>query len=154
MIKNIKYGSIYKALTWVPGIITHKKIEHNYHHHIIISIINIKGWCEVLQRIFLCTSLDDKCHQWGQWAALCPRDSRASRSSAKPTLTMVQQDWSGPIQPACLSQITIMGPESRVHLDMPGKSENVLVDTGTTYSLLTSYRSLLLPNLYHLGGYR
>ena len=34
----------------------------------------------------------DKSHQLGHWAALCPRDPRASRSSAKPTLTMVQED--------------------------------------------------------------
>ena len=33
-----------------------------------------------------------KCHQLGHWAALCPRDPRASRSSAKPTLTMFQED--------------------------------------------------------------
>ena len=38
-----------------------------------------------------------KCHQLGHWAALCPRDPqgqvpRASRSSTKPTLTMVQED--------------------------------------------------------------
>ena len=33
-----------------------------------------------------------KCHQLGHWAALCPRDPRASRPSAKPTLTMVQED--------------------------------------------------------------
>ena len=33
-----------------------------------------------------------KCHQLGHWAALCSRDSRASRSSTKPTLTMVQED--------------------------------------------------------------
>ena len=33
-----------------------------------------------------------KCHQLGHWVALCPRDPRASRSSAKPTLTMVQED--------------------------------------------------------------
>ena len=33
-----------------------------------------------------------KCHQLGYWVALCPRDPRASRSSAKPSLTMVQQD--------------------------------------------------------------
>ena len=33
-----------------------------------------------------------KCHQLGHWAALCPQDPRASRSSAKPTLTMVQED--------------------------------------------------------------
>ena len=33
-----------------------------------------------------------KCHQLGHWAALCPQDPRASRSSAKPTLMMVQED--------------------------------------------------------------
>ena len=33
-----------------------------------------------------------KCHQLGHWTALCPWDPRASRSSAKPTLTMVQED--------------------------------------------------------------
>ena len=33
-----------------------------------------------------------KCHQLGHWAALCPRDPRASRSSTKPSLTMVQED--------------------------------------------------------------
>ncbi|CAN0332587.1 unnamed protein product [Rangifer tarandus platyrhynchus] len=33
-----------------------------------------------------------KCHQLGHWAALCPLDPRASRSSAKPSLTMVQED--------------------------------------------------------------
>ena len=33
-----------------------------------------------------------KCHQLGHWAILCPQDPRASRSSAKPSFTMVQQD--------------------------------------------------------------
>ena len=33
-----------------------------------------------------------KCHQLGHWAALCPGDPRASKSSIKPTLTMVQED--------------------------------------------------------------
>ena len=33
-----------------------------------------------------------KSHQLGHWVALCPRDPRASRSSAKPSLTMVQED--------------------------------------------------------------
>ena len=33
-----------------------------------------------------------KCHQLGHWAVLYPGDPRASRSSAKPSLTMVQQD--------------------------------------------------------------
>ena len=36
-----------------------------------------------------------------------PQDSRVSRSSAKPSLMMVQEDWSVPLQPACLSQIII-----------------------------------------------
>ena len=33
-----------------------------------------------------------KYHQLGEWVALCPQDPRASRSSAKPTLTMAQED--------------------------------------------------------------
>ena len=33
-----------------------------------------------------------KCHQLGLWVELFPQDPRASRSSAKPSLTMVQQD--------------------------------------------------------------
>ena len=33
-----------------------------------------------------------KCHQLGHWAALCPGGPRASRSSTKPSLMMVQQD--------------------------------------------------------------
>ena len=38
-----------------------------------------------------------------------------------------------------LSQITIMGLEPRVQLDVAGRSENFLVDTGATYSVLTSF---------------
>ena len=51
---------------------------------------------------------------------------------------MVQQDWSGPLLPAHLSQITITGLEQRVQLDVASRSENFLVDTGATYSVLTS----------------
>ena len=80
-----------------------------------------------------------KCHQLGHWAALCPGDPRASRSGTKPSVMMVQQDWSRPLHPACLSQTTIMGLEPRVQLDVAGRSENFLVDTGTTYSVLTSF---------------
>ena len=79
-----------------------------------------------------------KCHKLEHWVALCPWDSRASNSSTKPSLMMVQQDWSGPLQPAHLSQITITGLEPRVQLDMASRSENLLVDTGATYSVLTS----------------
>ena len=74
-----------------------------------------------------------KCHQLGHWAALCLGDPRASRSSTKPSLTMAQQDWSGPLQPAHLLL------EPRVQLDVAGRPENFLVDTGATYSVLTSY---------------
>ena len=79
-----------------------------------------------------------KCHELGHWAALCPWNPRASRSSTKPILTMVQQDWRGPLKPAHLSQITITGLGPRVQLDVAGRSENFLVDTGTTFSVLTS----------------
>ena len=80
-----------------------------------------------------------KCHQLGYWVALCHGDPRASRSSTKPSLMMVQQDWSHQLQPAHLSQIIIMGLEPRVQLDVADRSENFLVDTGATYSVLTSY---------------
>ena len=65
-----------------------------------------------------------KCHQLRHWAAICPEDPRASRSGAKPSFTMVQQDWSSLLQPACLSQITITGLEPRVQLDVAGRSGN------------------------------
>ena len=71
-----------------------------------------------------------KCHQLGHWVALCPQDPRASRASTKPSLTMVQQDRSSPLQPAHLSQITITGPEPRVQLYVAGRPQNFLVDTG------------------------
>ena len=71
-----------------------------------------------------------KCHQLGHWAALCPQDPRASRSSTKPSLTMVQQDRRGLLQPAHLSQITIKGLGLRVQPDVAGRSENFLVHTG------------------------
>ena len=80
-----------------------------------------------------------KCHQLGLWMALCSWDPRALRSSAKPSFMIVQQDWSSLLQPAHLSQITIMGLEPRVQLDVAGRSENFLVDTGATYSVLISY---------------
>ena len=80
-----------------------------------------------------------KCHQLGHWVALCPRDPRISRSSAKPSFMMVQQDWSGLLQPAHLSQLTVTGLEPRVQLDVAGRSENFSVDTWVTYSVLTSY---------------
>ena len=51
---------------------------------------------------------------------------------------MIQQDWSGPFQSAHLSQITITGLDPRVQLDVVGRSENFLVHTGVTYSVLTS----------------
>ena len=44
-----------------------------------------------------------------------------------------------PLQPARLSQITITGLQPRVQLDVAGRSENFLVDTGATHSVLTSY---------------
>ena len=71
-----------------------------------------------------------KRHQLEHWVALCPWDPRASRSSTKPSLLIVQQNWSGLLQPAYLSQITFMEPESRVQPDVAGRSKNFLVDTG------------------------
>ena len=92
-----------------------------------------------------------KCHQLGHWTALCPQDPRASKSSAKPSLMMVQQSWSSPLQPAHLSQITIMGLESRMKVDVAGRSENFLVPQG--YLLCPDFllQSLLPTNLSHFG---
>ena len=89
-----------------------------------------------------------KCDQLGHWAALCPGNPRTSRSSAKPSLTIVQQDWSGLLQPTDLSQIIITGLEPRVQLDVACRSENFLLDTR---SLLRLLHRLLLPNLYYFG---
>ena len=80
-----------------------------------------------------------KWHQLGHWPALCPGDPRASRSNAKSSLMMVQQYLNGPLQPARLSQITITGLGPRVQQYVAGRSENFLVDTGATYSVLISY---------------
>ena len=44
---------------------------------------------------------------------------------------MVPQDCSGLLQPTRLAQITIMGLEPRAQLDVAGKPENFLIDTGT-----------------------
>ena len=87
-----------------------------------------------------------KCHQLGHWAALCPWDPRASRSSNMPSLTMVQCNWSGPLQPACLSQITFTGLKPRVHVDVVGRSDNFLIDTGAAYSVLASCSRAFFPN--------
>ena len=59
-----------------------------------------------------------KCHQLEHWVALCPWNPRASRSSTKSSLMMVQQDWSSSLQLAHLSQITTVGLEPRVQLAM------------------------------------
>ena len=94
-----------------------------------------------------------KCHQLGHWVALCPWVPRASRSSTKPFLTMVQQDRGGPLQPAHLSQTIITELEPRVQLDVAVRSENFLADTGATYSVLTSYsRAFFLKSCNILGA--
>ena len=93
-----------------------------------------------------------KFHPLGLWEALCPWNPRASRSSDKPSLTMIQQDQSGPFQPACLSQITITGLKPRVQLIVAGRSENLLVHTGATYSVLTSYSGAFSSQTCTLWG--
>ena len=44
------------------------------------------------------------CRQLEHWVALCSQDPKASRSRAKPSLMMIQQDWSHPLQLAHLSK--------------------------------------------------
>ena len=65
---------------------------------------------------------------------------------------MVHEDWSGPLQPARLSQITITGLEPRVHLDGAGRPENFLVDTGATYSVLIAYSRAFSPQTCTILG--
>ena len=65
---------------------------------------------------------------------------------------MVQEDRSSLLQPARLSQITIMGLEPRVQLDVAGRSENFLVDTGATYSVLISYSGAFSQTCTILGA--
>ena len=62
-----------------------------------------------------------------------------SQAPSLPLLWFNRTDWSHPLQPAHLSQITIMGLEPRVQLSVAGRSDNFLVDTGASYSVLTSY---------------
>ena len=57
-----------------------------------------------------------------------------------------------PLQPARLSQITITGLEPRVQLDVAGRSENFLVDTGATYSVLISYSGAFSSHTYTILG--
>ena len=64
-----------------------------------------------------------KCHQLGHWVTLYTWCPRTSRSSSRPSLTMIQQDCSSLLHPARLSQITMMRLEPRVHLDVAGRSE-------------------------------
>ena len=59
-----------------------------------------------------------------------PWGQKASKSSAKPSLMMIQQDWSSPIQLAHLSQITITGLEPRVQLHVADRSDNFLMSQG------------------------
>ena len=63
---------------------------------------------------------------------------------------MVQQDWSGLLKPACLSQITITGLEPRVQLDVASNSKNFLVNTGANLYVLTS-RAFSSQNCTILG---
>ena len=49
-------------------------------------------------------------------------------------------------------QITITGLEPRVQLDVAGRSENFLLDTGATYSVLTSYSGAFSPQTCTIWG--
>ena len=65
---------------------------------------------------------------------------------------MVQEDWSDLLQSARLLQITIMGLEPKVQLDVAGRSENFLVDTGATYFVLISYSGAFSQTCTILGA--
>ena len=61
-------------------------------------------------------------------------------------------DWSCPLQPACMSQITITGLEPGVQLNVASRSENFLVDTGVTYFVLTSSSRAFSPQTCTILG--
>ena len=95
-----------------------------------------------------------KCHQLGHWAALCSQDPRASRSSTKPSIMMIQHDWSGSLQPVHVSQITIMGySQGCTWMWQVGLR---ILSWHIGYLLCPDLLlwSLLLPNLYRFGCYR
>ena len=74
----------------------------------------------------------------GQHSALGTQEPQGQAPSL-PSRWFKRTEAARSSQPARLSQITITGLESRVQLDVAGRSENFLVDTGATYSVLTSY---------------
>ena len=45
-----------------------------------------------------------------------------------------------------------MGMEPRVQMDVAGRSENFLVDTGATYSVLTSYSGAFFSQICTIWG--
>ena len=57
-----------------------------------------------------------------------------------------------PLQLARLAQRTITGLEPRLQLPVAGRSENFLVDTGATYSVLTSYSGAFSPQTCTIWG--
>ena len=52
-------------------------------------------------------------------------------------------EW--PTPASTLSQITVMGLEVRVQLNVAGRSKNLFVNTRATYSVLTSYSGNFSP---------
>ena len=72
----------------------------------------------------------------GQHSALWNQESQGQVPSL-PSRWFNRTEAAHSSQPSC--QITITGLEPRVQLDVAGRSENFLIDTGTTYSVLTSY---------------
>ena len=93
-----------------------------------------------------------KCHQLGHRVTLCSWNPRVSRSSAKPVPHDVLMGLKWSIPSNLLSQIIIMGLEPKVQLDVAGRSENFLVDTRATYSVLTSCYGAFFPQTCTILG--
>ena len=74
----------------------------------------------------------------GQYSALGAQEPQGQAPSL-PSQWFKRTEAACSSQPACPSQITITGMELRVQLDVAGRSENFLVDTGAAYSVLISY---------------
>ena len=82
-----------------------------------------------------------KCHQSGHWVTHCPWDPRASRSSAKPSLNRTDSSTGLKRRPPASPPVTDNDHRAGAKgaTGLAGRSKNFLVDTGATYSVLTSY---------------
>lgn len=81
-----------------------------------------------------------KCKEMGHWAALCPMGCRVPGPLELPmVLELLSQEGRGPGRSAPIHDTDITGLESRVTMDMAGRTIFFLIDTEASYSVLGSY---------------